>query len=247
MITRSLESALRHFRKEDRAVVLCVDQICIDQENNEEKGQQVPLMSRIYELAINTAIWLGDAADDSDTAMALLKNVHVRLQFSTEETIDPTESERRNLPNLDSDDWKALWKLLSRPWFERLWIIRELTLSPEPWVVCGNSVITWESLCVACLQLADTGISQWLTQKYATSIVASDCRDLCSQASDLSNIQMSFGKMKYSLLTLMHLSRGARCTEPRDKVYGMLGICQPDDIAKVRVDYSDRYHVTQLY
>lgn len=247
MITRSLESALRHFREEDRAVVLWVDQICIDQENKEEKGQQVPLMSRIYAFAINTAIWLGDAADDSDMAMGLLKDVHVLLQFSTEEIIDPTELERRNLPNLDSDDWKALWKLLSRPWFERLWIIQEVTLSPEKWVVCGNSVITWESLSVACLQLVDTGISQWLTQKYPTSVVASDCKDFCRRVSDLSNIQMSFGGMKYSLLTLMYLSREARCTEPRDKVYGMLGICQPNDIAKVRVDYSDEYRVTQLF
>lgn len=41
--------------------------------------------------------------------------------------------------------------------------VQELTLSSESWVVCGKSVITWESLCVACLQLADTGISQWLT------------------------------------------------------------------------------------
>lgn len=247
MITRSLESALRHFRQEDRAVVLWVDQICIDQENNEEKGQQLPLMSRIYELAVNTAIWLGDAADDSDTAMRLLKDVHIRLQFSTEEIIDPTELERRNLPNQDSDDWKALWKLLSRPWFERLWIIQELTLSWQSWVVCGKSVITWESLCVACLQLAETGISQWLTQKYPTSAVAGDCRDLCRHASDLSNIQLSFGRMKHPLLILMGLSRRARCTEPRDKVYGMLGICSPYDIPKVRVDYSDRYHVTQLF
>lgn len=94
MITRSLESALRHFRQEDRSVVLWVDQICIDQENFEEKGQQIPLMSRIYELAVNTAIWLGDADDDSDSAMRLLKNIHVRLQFSTEENIDPSELER---------------------------------------------------------------------------------------------------------------------------------------------------------
>ncbi|KAI7776026.1 hypothetical protein LA080_005896 [Diaporthe eres] len=45
---------------------------------------------------------------------------------------------------------------------------------------------------------------------------------------------------------LLVLSREARCTEPQDKVYGMLVICSPDD-TKVQVDYSDRHHITQLF
>lgn len=246
MITRSLDSALRHFRQEDRGVVLWVDQICIDQENNGEKAQQVPLMSRIYEHAINTAIWLGDSADDSDTAIQLLKDLHVRLRFSTEETIDPTEFEGRNLPNPDSKDWEALWKLLSRPWFERLWIIQEVTLSDVSWIICGNSVITWDSLYVACLQLVDTGISRWLRQKFPTSVMASGGTDLCRKVTHLGRFEKSIMSSKFSLLRLLGFSRDARATEPRDKVYGMFGICRPDD-TKVRVDYSDKYHVTQLY
>lgn len=246
MITRSLGSALRHLRQEDRAVVLWIDQICIDQENNEEKAQQIPLMSRIYEHALNTAIWLGETADGSDRAIKLLKDLHVRLRFSSEEIIDPTDFKRRNLPNPDSANWKALWKLLSRPWFERTWIIQEVTLSDISWFICGNSVISWDSLYVACLQLVDTGISRWLKRKFPTSATASDCRDLCRKATHLGTYQRSALLSRFPLLILMGLSREARCTEPRDKVYGLFGICNPDD-TKVRVDYSDRYHVTQLY
>lgn len=246
MITRSLESALRHLRQEDRAVVLWVDQICIDQENNEEKAQQVPLMSRIYEHALNTAIWLGDSADGSDRAIKLLKDLHVRLRFSNEEFIDTTQFKRRNLPSPYSENWKALWKLLSRPWFERTWIIQEVTLSEVSWFICGNSVITWDSLYVACLQLVDTGISRWLRWKFPTSVKASDRKDFCRNATHLGSYQKSALSSRFSLLMLLVLSREARCTEPRDKVYGMFGICSPDDIT-VRVDYSDKYHVTQLF
>lgn len=203
-------------------------------------------MSKIYEHALNTAIWLGDSADDSDTAIQLLKDLHVRLRFSTEETIDTTDFERRNLPNPDSEAWKALWKLLSRPWFERTWIIQEVTLSDMSWFICGNSVITWDSLYVACLQLVDTGISRWLRRKFPTSVKASDCKDLCRKATRLGTYQKSALSTRFPLVMLLVLSREARCTEPRDKVYGMFGICSPDD-TKVRVDYSDRYHVTQLF
>lgn len=245
MITRSLESALRHFRQEDRGVVMWIDQICIDQENNEEKGQQVPLMSRICEHALNTAIWIGDSADDSDTAIQLLKDAHVRLLFSAEETIDPTEFERRNLPSPDSDDWKALWKLLSRPWFER--IVQEVTLSDASWVLCGNSLITWESLGVACLHLKDTGISQWLADKFSTGGTASVCKDLCSHTAHLGMYGRSIRSGGFSdLLNVMVLSRDSLCMDPRDKAYGMLGMCDTH-LVKVPVDYSDKYHATQLY
>lgn len=249
MITRSLESALRHFRQEDRGVVLWVDQICIDQGNNEEKGQQVPLMSKIYESAINTAIWLGDSADDSDTALKLLKDAHMCLQFSNEENLDPNEIERMGLPNPDSNDWKALWKLLSRPWFERLWIIQEVALSKDLWAVCGSSLVKWESLAFACLQLAETGISQWLTQKFSTGMVASYSADVCKKAQYLDTIRMRLATRleKPPIWTLMIDSRRAQSYDARDKVYGMFGICNPGALSRVRVDYSDEYDAVQLY
>lgn len=248
MITRSLESALRHFRQEDRAVVIWVDQICIDQGNNEEKAQQVPLMSRVYEHAINTVIWLGDSADDSDTALQLLKEINVRLQFLSEQTIHPTEFERLCLPKPDSDDWKAIWKLLSRPWFERLWVIQEVALSQRPWVACGNKTIKWDLLANACSQLVDTGISQWLTHRFPTGVDTSACRDLCNGPRILIWIQHKCHEgTRRVLLGLMIESRGAQCTESRDRVYGMLGICDLRRVSRVRVDYSDNYPVTQLY
>ncbi|KAH8777622.1 heterokaryon incompatibility protein-domain-containing protein [Diaporthe sp. PMI_573] len=250
MITKSLESALRHFRQVDRAVVMWVDQICIDQGNNEEKAQQVPLMSQIYENAINTAIWLGDADDDSDTALRLLEHARICLQFFTEKQFDPNEVARMGLPEPDAGDWEALWKLLSRRWFERLWIIQEVALSKDLWVVCGNSAIKWESLAAACISLADTGISQWLTDKYSTSVVASDGGDdVCKKAYYLETIRLRLrGQMqKPELLTLMVDSRRAQSMDARDKVYGMLGICDPRTRTGVRVDYSDKYHVAQLY
>jgi hypothetical protein len=250
MITKSLESALRHFRQEDRAVVMWVDQICIDQGNKEEKAQQVPLMSQIYENAINTAIWLGDADDDSDTALRLLEDARICLQFFTEKQFDPNEVARMGLPELDADGWEALWKLLSRRWFERLWIIQEVALSKDLWVVCGNSAIKWESLAAACISLADIGISQWLTDKYSTGVVASDGGDdMCKKAYHLETIRLRLrGQMqKPELLTLMVGSRRAQSMDARDKVYGMLGICDPRTRTGVRVDYSDKYHVAQLY
>ncbi|PMD31539.1 hypothetical protein L207DRAFT_572752 [Hyaloscypha variabilis F] len=56
-ITKSLEAALRNFRKPDRSVVMWIDQICIDQDNSTEKEKQIPMMGKIYQHAWNTVIW----------------------------------------------------------------------------------------------------------------------------------------------------------------------------------------------
>lgn len=46
-IKDNLHEALRHLRDEDDATLLWVDGICIDQENEAEKGAQVPGMAKI--------------------------------------------------------------------------------------------------------------------------------------------------------------------------------------------------------
>ena len=76
-ITRTLDSALRHLRRSDEAIMLWVDQICINQEDNADKERQVPLMSLIYRRALNTMIWLGE--DNDSLAFVVLESIQRNL------------------------------------------------------------------------------------------------------------------------------------------------------------------------
>ncbi|KAH7349059.1 heterokaryon incompatibility protein-domain-containing protein, partial [Pyrenochaeta sp. MPI-SDFR-AT-0127] len=58
-ITANCEAALRDLRYSFRDRILWIDALCIDQENDEEKNQQVPLMSRIYSAARRVVIYIG--------------------------------------------------------------------------------------------------------------------------------------------------------------------------------------------
>lgn len=140
-----------------------------------------------------------------------------------EEAVDPSDFKRMGLPGPDSDMCEALWKLLYRRWFERLWIIQEVAVSSVLWVVCGNSVIARDSFAaVACLHLADMGISQWLTQRFSAGRVASYSTDLCKRKRSLDTIKTrrsTLGK-RPSILTCLVDSRGAQCMDDRDRVYG---------------------------
>lgn len=68
-ITASLDEALRHLRGSKDDLTLWIDQICIDQRNNAEKGEQVAGMSTVYARAAEVLIWLGPAQNDSDKIM----------------------------------------------------------------------------------------------------------------------------------------------------------------------------------
>lgn len=68
-VTRNLCQALIDIRHENEDVILWADAICINQTDDNEKSEQVPLMREIYSKASNTIVFLGLGWNGSDTAM----------------------------------------------------------------------------------------------------------------------------------------------------------------------------------
>lgn len=59
-VPRNLFLALRRLRRSEDEQLLWVDSICINQKDDNERTQQVALMSNIYSLADKVLIWLGE-------------------------------------------------------------------------------------------------------------------------------------------------------------------------------------------
>lgn len=72
-ITESLYNALR--RLHDEHTVLWIDAICIDQSNDAEKNQQVPLMKNIYEAASLVLIWLGPLPIGNRSGLGVVRSL----------------------------------------------------------------------------------------------------------------------------------------------------------------------------
>jgi len=64
-VSKSLEVALKHLRQPEWTITLWTDSICINQDDNEEKSSQVPLMREIYTTAAAVVVWLGQETDYS--------------------------------------------------------------------------------------------------------------------------------------------------------------------------------------
>jgi hypothetical protein len=106
-VTVNLYAALLHLR--DRLIerIIWVDAICIDQDNQTERAQQVQSMAKIYCKANRVIVWLGEAVADSDQA---LKEIRVAAD---EESIRSSHNEGKQ---------QAILALLQRKWFQRIWV-----------------------------------------------------------------------------------------------------------------------------
>lgn len=172
-IFRSLELALVRLAANYADRPLFVDQICINQSDNDEKGKQVQLMQDIYTKCIRVIVWLGPASRLSDrwfdsTSEICKEGILSRLIAGQDPSRFLRVFDAVMNPNLevqgterrDRDD--VLWLLsqygdrypldgltdvLKRTWFNRLWIIQEACLAPNVIFVCGD-----RSLCFDCFR-----------------------------------------------------------------------------------------------
>jgi hypothetical protein len=71
-ITANCKDALQQFRK-THTIFIWVDAICINQEDDEEKALQIPLMKDIYASADPTFIWLGQGTNGTKATFEYLK------------------------------------------------------------------------------------------------------------------------------------------------------------------------------
>ncbi|KAK3339775.1 heterokaryon incompatibility protein-domain-containing protein [Lasiosphaeria hispida] len=71
-VTANLCAALWHLRDPSGERTLWIDALCINQQNNQEKGQQVQSMAKIYAKASRVIVWLGEPTVDSDLAFNAL-------------------------------------------------------------------------------------------------------------------------------------------------------------------------------
>jgi hypothetical protein len=251
-ITSSLASALYRLRSTEHSVFLWIDQICINQPDLAEKVQQIPLMGMIYTHATNTIIWLGDD-DGSDPSLAfdLMETIYARLQ-GTDAQVTPADFERLDFPPVSDRSWWALKYLLRRPWMGRLWTIQEAILSRHLFVKCGQAEAAWEDFAVWCFTLQDTGILRWLTANTVLDKqyigVSTTALSSPQGATVINSIQVDRSQhlsfvSKELLLNILVSTRYAQATEPKDKIYGVLGIAE----SSIVPDYSPSTSARDVY
>lgn len=215
-ITSNLDSALRHLRFTIVPRLMWIDAVAINQGDTQERNHQVQMMGRIYSTASQVVVWLGDVeqgdrytrvilsamqllwSHENPSSVALFDYLLRVVALLAEDQIDVTEAEDYVL--------QSLYRLIERPWFSRIWVVQELALSKAATVRIGLFSFPWQPF--------ETFI-KWFP-KHKTDLLNSGFIAAAARVSRATRESHFVSQ----LCRTLHLT----ASDPRDKVYGILGI-----------------------
>jgi hypothetical protein len=133
-----------HLRQPWKLRELWVDAICINQEDNTEKGAQISLIGHVYFHATRVVVWLGLPDECTAPSIALLNSraaTTVRekgcarwgfrsygRKFQRRNIDEVMYAQRRlALSAEERDKWGTLSTFLSHPWFCRVWTLQKFS------------------------------------------------------------------------------------------------------------------------
>ncbi|CAH0031124.1 unnamed protein product [Clonostachys rhizophaga] len=236
-IGRNLYTALKRLRYADSARVLWCDVLCIDQSNTAEKSVQIPLMRQIYQKGSRTLVWLGEHDRRTARIFRMFETLERRYMEDAEAQMPSYQWRRINHDRLDIPRWarplvpivgfvtdiqgeKDIANLQKMDWMHRVWVIQEAAVSEQITVICGKYSTNWETV-VRAHTVSDAGWDQNFSNIifHAQAFRDADYQSFASLVSD---------------------AMGARATDERDYIYGILGLLDPDSVLskEIEPDYS---------
>lgn len=192
-----------------------IDACCINQSDENERNAQVTRMADIYSQASQVTVYLGQSEVGSELAIDALKHISNGIELCKDGIISrsPGTDTGFHRPDLQlpisNEIWEAVRHLVNRQWFTRLWVIQEVLLGDtRAKMVCGQSEISWTRFCTAVVTIHR---NDFIPDDLRRDIAPVDTLCLCRPLRDAVKFTSLLGALRL-------------CSEPRDAVYGFLGL-----------------------
>ncbi|CZR52815.1 uncharacterized protein PAC_02692 [Phialocephala subalpina] len=302
-VTRNLYAALQHLRHETEDVHIWIDALCINQHDDAEKSEQVKKMKDIYVDAAKTIVWLGPSDDSTDNKMIELDRIgkfvfengilDLLIKFgmlssddqdgyqSTDKEIHEKLSTFLNeaLNNLSNTQQliAGFASLLSRPYWERVWILQEIIVSPNAIIQVGKSTMPFPHLhavhmyisymsahvcrivharLMVMLQVSTeteefTSLSQLFMSICNTTIPKPASRIAGMRRNHQLFVQEDPTATEppglMKLLAKVFIDNTPKATHAKDRIYALLGMAFDFETLNMEPDYSDKTSCTDVY
>ncbi|KAH8589519.1 heterokaryon incompatibility protein-domain-containing protein, partial [Bisporella sp. PMI_857] len=204
LVTRNLHFALQYLRYRNVPRRLWIDAICINQDDISERSQQVAIMHLIYHGARRVAISPGPL----DFAHILHDSLPRFAPYMSTADANSTTAEGPP-PFVGIREFIALTELMDSPWWRRVWVVQELIVSRDAIVLLGSATLPWSTVIHGILAAA---------ADLPTTIF------FYERLRNHRNMPGALALWIYTALHLLTRFKNFRATDPRDKVYGLLGI-----------------------
>ncbi|CAG9978008.1 unnamed protein product [Clonostachys byssicola] len=254
-VRENAAAALRRLRRRKGSRRVWIDAICINQEEVPERDRQITVMQHIFGQASQVIIWLGEPTEQGILGIRYLQgkliNASLRQLWLEVHGDDMRPSYTTNISTaLDrmtyTDDQLAgeIRELLDRPWWRRTWVVQEAVLAQKLVVMCGEEVVTWDMI----RKLID-GRRISRPNFEVMGIVLDETAFPDGLFRFISEYRQRWhdSASGINLLEILYRCRALECSEPQDKIFGLLGIAPsakamgvvPDSTASAHEVYRD--------
>ncbi|KAK4443436.1 heterokaryon incompatibility protein-domain-containing protein [Podospora aff. communis PSN243] len=259
LITPALHGALRAVKRHWRKIFphrdvasfrLWADGLCINQSDSSERNHQVQMMSTLFSSAELVIGWLG-SADVRLTHLALQTMGLIGEAFSLRRELRMGAAEAAPI--------MAVRHLLDSPYWTRIWIFQEAVLARRLVLACLPAFIHWDRLQQAVRGIHEVAsASRKLTwgSGFVSSFIdyartVSDSRGCViinsiyfARIMHTEEARLHSWSRKLRVHTLAGISCELQATDPKDYVYGMIGLTGLD----ITPDYRETvpYHIAWM-
>ncbi|KAJ4414465.1 hypothetical protein N0V82_007914 [Gnomoniopsis sp. IMI 355080] len=217
-VGENLYNALRYLRHQSQDRLYWIDAICIDQSNIAERNQQVRIMGQIYFRATTVIIWLGSKYTEYQKHLTP-ENVQnnpapTKDDSGASSQVSTDEEETTNGSGVRSEEKQLAEVLLGDEYWNRVWIIQEIAQARVLKVSFGMWDWTWDNFIhfLTAHNLGDFGPLKLNRQ-------LREVRDT-----------------GFPICQLFKDHHRAQCKDPKDMVYGLVGLAT--DVCDFPIDYT---------
>jgi hypothetical protein len=232
LIRKNLWSALLYLRSTSEPNYMWIDAICINQADQSERSHQVGFMKDIFESAEAVRVWLGEATNDTFKAFQLLKDA-------------TGQDQNREFWSHFLQNCGVLTALLSRTYWERIWIVQDYAVARQITIHCGDYSCRGAVL-ENMLHVVDSAYQHYTVshrfegRAFRESELAA-LLEICQSPGVAMLRQQKAHKNPGSnriLLNLIEYYKYCKATDQRDKVYALLGLASDTQCNEFPIDYA---------
>jgi hypothetical protein len=251
-----LREAKRRFKVEDDCSTafhawLWIDAICINQDDLVERAKQVIHMKAIYEKAHNIIIWLGEGEDGSNVAMNVLQHIAAAKDEDFEFRSAKDEPEYMCefvggaiTIRMPYSVLAIIHRALNSPYWDRSWIIQEASTPKRTNTNTVTTGSTWLCLGEESLLFSDYAeanrrliLAAWHNPMQSKMDLHSVANENLETIQYLEDRRFSNGYVS-TLYPMLVRTRTSLATDPKDKLYAILGLVDEGSNPLLEPDYT---------
>jgi hypothetical protein len=236
-VTANLEAALQVLRLPDRARMIWIDAICINQGDVQERNRQVQLMRKIYRNAETVRVWLDIDIDPSNPAIVKLQTLNHQ---STKEDL-----------GTDASFWEPLSAVFKDPYWMRVWIQQEVSNATSLAIQCRKVPLSvfnlyhYVRITHERVDEVDMYTPIWIDWAHVRPNVHLPKRFGLDGGSSQPVQGSTLSGQDLNLLETLSLCFKLECADDRDRVYGILYLAHDYSEGDIAINYE--HSVDEVY